>query len=994
VHVGSIQALATALEVRYYLLRRVDDLEQSILHYTEAILFPPIWDRRLQNIAQNFFYTTQLLLLRAGEAPTIQAEDVKRPIIYLKYLRGVSPEASHISPDIVKNNLVVALGLQVALKLGDVMQDIEEMAVLVLELLNSDTWTISTPLITFFASIVKRQDGVWGEGKGPPAKVVDCLRRAKILLPNSDELSITLAQTLLRRYFTAHSNDDYEEGTTILDKFLTSHAPGDDHSQYLEALRAIAVFSYSRFIESWKPEHLEEAIYRVRNWLPWIPLEDPGRFTTVESLKFLRARHFEAFGVGDLQEKQSYESLLSGYPSFRDLIASIEFPSMATTTQRLLALSSASCMTDMAEIEEAIEPCRLLVASFHSGLSRHTSVCSFGRLLLRAFLLANNIEYINEAISLLRESVNSSMFFCGAIVPILLDCLHIRFNLRHSKEDLSEIMQLFHKIVDHRRGGIRITDRFRYSCHWAQFARACSHPCTATAYDYALSLMRDSFTSAPTVDIQHSRLVAMRDDYETLPLDSASYQVYTGHLQSAVETLERGRALIWSEMRGLRSSIDQLRASDPDVADKLIAINQDLEDLTLTLAQNDYGDGREEDLEGVDPFGRLVVRQQGLLDDRDKLISQIRARKGLESFLKSPSFDDLHSAAVRGPVIMINHCRWRSDIIILLRDFPPSLIPTANDFYDRANKLRDQLLGARKKGLDSVEYEDALRSVLKELYELVGRPVIQRLNELQVPAQSRVWWCPTSAFCSLPLHAMGPIPSDSGPPRYFLDLYIPSYTPTLSALIESNKSGSQTSGKPSLLLVLQPDESMEDALDEMRVVQSVDTEVKTLISARATPTAVLDRLQDHRFVHIVCHGILEPGKPFDSSFKLYRGNRLTLLDIIRSRLPDAEFAFLAACHTAELTDGSLSDEALHLTAAMQYCGFRSVVGTMWAMADKDGRDLAKNFYKSVFSPAEDQGVRYYERTAEALRDAVIKLRRRGGRGMALERWVNFVHYGA
>jgi len=179
----------------------------------------------------------------------------------------------------------------------------------------------------------------------------------------------------------------------------------------------------------------------------------------------------------------------------------------------------------------------------------------------------------------------------------------------------------------------------------------------------------------------------------------------------------------------------------------------------------------------------------------------------------------------------------------------------------------------------------------------------------------------------------------------------------------------------------------------MRVVQSVNTQVKMLISARATPPAVLKRLQDHWFVHIVCHGILQPAKPFDSSFKLYGGNRLTLLDIIRSRLPNAEFAFLAACHTAELTDGRLSDEALHLTAAMQYCGFRSVVGTMWAMADKDGPHVAQNFDNSVFPPGESQGACYYERTAEALRDAAVKLRGRTGGGMTLERWVNFVHYG-
>ena len=157
----------------------------------------------------------------------------------------------------------------------------------------------------------------------------------------------------------------------------------------------------------------------------------------------------------------------------------------------------------------------------------------------------------------------------------------------------------------------------------------------------------------------------------TLPLNCASYQVHTGQLQSAVETLERGRALIISEMRGLRSSIDQLCASDPDLADKLAAINHDLEVLTLIFAQNNYGDGGEEGLGGMDPFGRLIVRQcgPGLLacdsDEREKFISQIRARKGLESFLKPPSFDNLSSAAVCGPVVMVNHSRWRSDIIIL-----------------------------------------------------------------------------------------------------------------------------------------------------------------------------------------------------------------------------------------------------------------------------------------------------------------------------------------
>jgi CHAT domain-containing protein len=173
-------------------------------------------------------------------------------------------------------------------------------------------------------------------------------------------------------------------------------------------------------------------------------------------------------------------------------------------------------------------------------------------------------------------------------------------------------------------------------------------------------------------------------------------------------------------------------------------------------------------------------------------------------------------------------------------------------------------------------------------------------------------------FCSLPLHAMGPIRSEGPVKLYFSGLYISSYTPALSALIESRKPGPHSFEKPSILLVAQPDESMPGAWNEVALVRRLNTKVTTLVSKRATPSAVMKRLEDHRFTHFSCHGILETGKPFDASFKLYYGKRLTLLDIagVRSRLLSAEFAFLSACHTAELTEDSIADEGLHLSAAV------------------------------------------------------------------------------
>ena len=96
---------------------------------------------------------------------------------------------------------------------------------------------------------------------------------------------------------------------------------------------------------------------------------------------------------------------------------------------------------------------------------------------------------------------------------------------------------------------------------------------------------------------------------------------------------------------------------------------------------------------------------------------------------------------------------------------------------------------------------------------------------------------------------------------------------------------------------------------------------------------------------------------------------------------------LVGVHIMQLTEESNSGEGLHLAAAVQYCGFRCVAGTMWAMADTHGPDLAAYFYRAVFSDGWE-GCPFHERIAEALRDGVRRLRKK--RGMTLERWMNFV----
>jgi CHAT domain-containing protein len=84
--------------------------------------------------------------------------------------------------------------------------------------------------------------------------------------------------------------------------------------------------------------------------------------------------------------------------------------------------------------------------------------------------------------------------------------------------------------------------------------------------------------------------------------------------------------------------------------------------------------------------------------------------------------------------------------------------------------------------------------------------------------------------------------------------------------------------------------------------------------------------EDAHVLHLACHGVQKPN-PLQSAFLLSDG-RLTIEHIMRLRLPRAVLAFLSACQTAKGSEKQ-PDQAVHLAASMLFCGFRSVVGTMW-----------------------------------------------------------------
>ncbi|KAJ8589108.1 hypothetical protein M405DRAFT_818596 [Rhizopogon salebrosus TDB-379] len=289
---------------------------------------------------------------------------------------------------------------------------------------------------------------------------------------------------------------------------------------------------------------------------------------------------------------------------------------------------------------------------------------------------------------------------------------------------------------------------------------------------------------------------------------------------------------------------------------------------------------------------------------------------------------------------------------------------------------------------DNHLYEIQLVTVLRTLWKRVVGPIVEALQELLVRPGSRIWWCPTAEFTLLPLHAAGQYEKKSyNLSRY----YIPSYTPTLAALIRARQRVTLPASTPHFVAIGQgnpykggelPHVTAELGDIAKRVAPILP--FTSLTDGDATVERALDALGQHHWVHLACHGMPNREKPFDSSFAM-RNGPLTITDIIRPHLRDSEFAFLSACHTT-VGYASSPDESIHLAAAMQFSGFRSVIGSMWSVDDEVVGQVVSAFYDNM---VDGSGKLDCRRAAVALHKAVKKLRKK----IPLEQQIVLVHIG-
>jgi CHAT domain-containing protein len=152
-----------------------------------------------------------------------------------------------------------------------------------------------------------------------------------------------------------------------------------------------------------------------------------------------------------------------------------------------------------------------------------------------------------------------------------------------------------------------------------------------------------------------------------------------------------------------------------------------------------------------------------------------------------------------------------------------------------------------------------------------------------------------------------------------------------------------------------------------------------------TKQRVMKAMSDSNWLHLACHGSQRQDEPTKSGLILEDGH-LTLEEIIKLDLPNAEFAFLSACQTTA-GEATLSDEAVHIAGRMLLAGYRGVVATMWSIQDDLAPEVADEFYRRIM---EDKRRPESRKAAEALHYSIERLRKKG---VPHTSWIPFVHLG-
>ncbi|KAJ7645255.1 CHAT domain-containing protein [Mycena polygramma] len=736
---------------------------------------------------------------------------------------------------------------------------------------------------------------------------------------------------------------------------LTPH----DHPDRADRLQGLAVSFTDRYNRLGDLKDLEAALQQNQEAVALTPHDHADRAFRLQELGVAFRARYQCLGdlkdlESALQQKQKAVALTPH-----------DHPDRAHRLQRLAVsfTDQYKRLGDLKDLEGALHADQEAVAlTPHDHPDRADRLQDLSVSFMVQYQRLDNLKDLDAALRTTEKSI--------ALTPH--DHPHLASRLQNLAAFYILRFQKFRNVLDLQAVHYHYSDSFEspsstpeyswdHALSWASFSQEFDKTYCILAYSKAFSLLPEILWMGHAIPVRQDLI--HRLDIADATSRAVQACVQQSSLPTAVEFLEQGLATIFQQMLQLNP---ELKDIPPDYA-------RDFQALSLQLYNGN-------------PENPITI-----VEKRNELLQKIRGTPGFEDFLLQKRYTALCHASQGGPVIILTshpvHC---SAIIILNPTKGPIHLPLSSVTLELL--ILKQLLGrsnVRNRGQSSASrlfgrperystepVEKCFDDLLTWLWTNILHPVCEVLNSV-----GRLWWLPTGAFTALPFHASPPT-----------DEFIHSYTTTLGSLLDAYAKSSSIPPQLAVVGVTHTDSRRSNYLrgvdEEVKKICGIVKEplVHCLLGTKATVQVVKADLQQCSWVHLGCHGIQSAGDPMvKSHLKLYEGD-LDLETILRLPLPNAQFAFLAACQTA-MGDAKMVNEAFHLGGGFMTAGFRSVIGTMWSMNDSDGPIVAEIVYSHLFCDGREPQA---SDAAEALHLAVRELKKKG---VPYERWVPFIHMG-
>jgi tetratricopeptide (TPR) repeat protein len=364
---------------------------------------------------------------------------------------------------------------------------------------------------------------------------------------------------------------------------------------------------------------------------------------------------------------------------------------------------------------------------------------------------------IENAVKLYREALDvlpPSHIYYG------LSLSNSALGLIQSYDKSLESHHMEEAIVTYRRAASHVSSSISHRCKisatWARDADKRKHASALEAYETSIGLLPQLAMLGLNID-SRQRAMTLESNIG-LAMDAAACASRLNEMGKAVQFLEAGRSVFWSQALQLHVPLDDLHAAHPELAKRVSDMVKEFEHGShREVTSSRMSSRHHEEHMALDAEDR---HYREINSDWVQALHDVRELPGFEGFLQPKRLEELKEAARHGPVIILNASRpctafilslsedvqrinlenvTRHGLELLVKILRASLSGSEvqinqvmQDISTREAStelpdLQNRLLGKRENS-DHYSPDEVLKDILEALWTLVVQPIFRALG--------------------------------------------------------------------------------------------------------------------------------------------------------------------------------------------------------------------------------------------------------------------------